>query len=126
MSASTLAEMIAGSFRELHEGSIVKGRILEIKPQVVLVDIGYKSEGAIPASEFEDEDIQARNLSMLLEDSGYDVVGVVPTAEDALAVYQNCVPEFAVIDFNLGSAIDGLTLARHLSERYSTRVVIVT
>ena len=41
-------------------------------------------------------------------------------------MYQNCVPEFAVIDFNLGSAIDGLTLARHLSERYSTRVVIVT
>jgi ActR/RegA family two-component response regulator len=74
----------------------------------------------------EDEDVQARNLSMLLEDSGYDVVGIVPTAEDALAVYQSCVPEFAVIDFNLGSAIDGLTLARHLSERYSTRVVIVT
>ncbi|MFM2169309.1 MAG: ribosomal protein, partial [Verrucomicrobiota bacterium] len=44
MSANaTLADLIAGSFRELSEGSIVKGRILEIKPQVVLVDIGYKS-----------------------------------------------------------------------------------
>ena len=59
MSAQTLAEMIAGSFRELHEGSIVRGRILEIKPQVVLVDIGYKSEGAIPSNEFEDEEIEA-------------------------------------------------------------------
>jgi small subunit ribosomal protein S1 len=58
MSTQTLAEMISGSFRELSEGSIVKGRILEIKPQVVLVDIGYKSEGAIPSNEFEDEDIQ--------------------------------------------------------------------
>jgi len=55
MSATaTLAELIAGSFRELSEGSIVKGKILEIKPQVILVDIGYKSEGAIPSNEFED------------------------------------------------------------------------
>lgn len=74
----------------------------------------------------EDESIQAQNLSLLLADSGYDVVGVVPTAEDALAIYQDRIPEYAVIDFNLGSAIDGLTLARHLYERYSTRVVIVT
>lgn len=74
----------------------------------------------------EDESIQAQNLSMLLADSGYDVVGVVPTAEDALAVYRDCIPEYAVIDFNLGSPIDGLTLARHLYERYATRVVIVT
>lgn len=53
MSNLTLAEMIAGSFRELSEGSVVKGKILEIKPQVILVDIGYKSEGAIPSNEFE-------------------------------------------------------------------------
>ncbi|MTV69918.1 S1 RNA-binding domain-containing protein, partial [Streptococcus pneumoniae] len=46
------------SFRTFQEGAIVKGRILEIKPQIVLVDIGYKSEGAIPSNEFEDEDIQ--------------------------------------------------------------------
>jgi len=39
---------------EFREGSIVKGRILEIRPREVLVDIGYKSEGVIPSSEFED------------------------------------------------------------------------
>src|SRR4029453_15229173 len=35
-------------------GQIVKGIIIEVRPREVLVDIGYKSEGAIPASEFED------------------------------------------------------------------------
>ncbi len=35
-------------------GSIVKGTIIEIRPKEVLVDIGYKSEGVIPATEFED------------------------------------------------------------------------
>jgi small subunit ribosomal protein S1 len=35
-------------------GQIVKGRILTINPKDVLVDIGYKSEGSIPLSEFSD------------------------------------------------------------------------
>ncbi len=35
-------------------GNIVKGAIIEVRPKEVLVDIGYKSEGVISASEFED------------------------------------------------------------------------
>src|SRR6059036_180082 len=35
-------------------GSIVKGTIIEVRPKEVLVDIGYKSEGVISGSEFED------------------------------------------------------------------------
>ena len=38
--------LLATRFREMREGSIVTGTIQEIRPQVVLVDIGYKSEGA--------------------------------------------------------------------------------
>ena len=51
-----MQELIARSLRDFKEGSIVKGRILEIRPREVLVDIGYKSEGVIPASEFDDMD----------------------------------------------------------------------
>ena len=54
-----MKDLIAKSFREFKEGQIVKGRILEVRPREVLVDIGYKSEGAIPLSEFDDaEDLQ--------------------------------------------------------------------
>ena len=35
-------------------GEIVKGTVIEVRPKEVLVDIGYKSEGSVPASEFED------------------------------------------------------------------------
>jgi small subunit ribosomal protein S1 len=49
-----MQELIAKSLRDFKEGSIVKGRILEIRPREVLVDIGYKSEGVIHASEFDD------------------------------------------------------------------------
>src|SRR5258708_33514829 len=35
-------------------GNIVKGNVIEVRSKEVLVDIGYKSEGAISANEFED------------------------------------------------------------------------
>jgi small subunit ribosomal protein S1 len=35
-------------------GQIVSGTVIEVRPKEVLVDIGYKSEGVIPASEFAD------------------------------------------------------------------------
>ena len=35
-------------------GEIVPGRIIEVRAKEALVDIGYKSEGTVPAAEFED------------------------------------------------------------------------
>src|ERR1043165_6290606 len=35
-------------------GEIVKGRVIEVRPKEVLVDIGYKSEGVINGGEFDD------------------------------------------------------------------------
>src|SRR3977135_3244621 len=42
------------SFKNLQEGQIIRGRVLSITPSEVIVDIGYKSEGMIPLSEFTD------------------------------------------------------------------------
>ena len=36
------------------EGEIVQGTVLSVTKDVVIVDIGYKSEGVINASEFSD------------------------------------------------------------------------
>ena len=36
------------------QGEIVKGTVIEVRPKEVMVDIGYKSEGIIPANEFID------------------------------------------------------------------------
>ena len=45
-------DVMSNPMKEFREGSIVKGRILEVRPREVLVDIGYKSEGVIPITEF--------------------------------------------------------------------------
>src|SRR5881296_1807143 len=48
----SMENLLAAGVAQPAEGSIVKGKILDIRPSEVLVDIGYKSEGVIPASEF--------------------------------------------------------------------------
>ena len=50
----TMEEAMRQSAMRFAAGEIVKGTIIEVRPKEVLVDIGYKSEGVIPANEFED------------------------------------------------------------------------
>ncbi len=50
----SLADLYAHSLRDIKEGQVVKGRIISISPQEVIIDIGYKSEGSIPLDEFND------------------------------------------------------------------------
>ena len=88
MSTELLA-LIDKSFREIREGSIVIGRIIEIQPQIVLVDIGYKSEGAIPVSEFEDEEIEVgKEIEVLLERLENDE-GMIVLSKEKAAHKQN-------------------------------------
>ncbi len=47
-----MARMYEETLQDFSVGSIVPGRVVEIRPTEALVDIGYKSEGVLPASEF--------------------------------------------------------------------------
>ena len=50
----TMEEAMKHSAMRFAAGEIVKGTVIEVRPKEVLVDIGYKSEGAVPASEIQD------------------------------------------------------------------------
>ena len=75
---------------DFREGSIVKGRILEVRPHEVLVDIGYKSEGVIPITEFEDvENLEVGDeVDVLLERLENDE-GMVVLSKEKAAYRQN-------------------------------------
>ncbi len=47
-----MSELYEESLRRVQEGEVVKGRIVSITKEFVMVDIGYKSEGQIPIHEF--------------------------------------------------------------------------
>ncbi len=87
--SAQLWELINARHKDLRENSIVRGTIIDIKPQVILVDIGYKSEGVIPAAEFEDDDIQVGDeVEVLLEKLENDE-GMVVLSKEKAAHKQN-------------------------------------
>jgi len=49
-----MMEMYNGTLASIEEGEIVKSRVLEIRENLVVLDIGFKSEGTIPLEEFKD------------------------------------------------------------------------
>jgi small subunit ribosomal protein S1 len=105
MNNQSLVELIEGRFRELKEGSIVKGTILEIKPQVVLVDVGYKSEGVIPVSEFEDDDIEVGDEIEVLLEKLENEEGMVVLSKEKAAYKQNW--DSVVLAFQEGRLVRG-------------------
>ena len=62
----------------LEEGQIVNGKIISVSPSEVIVDIGYKSEGIIPRSEFRSsEKLEVGDNIQVLLESKEDEDGMV-------------------------------------------------
>ena len=49
-----MMDMYNGTLASIEEGEIVKSKVLEIRDNMVVLDIGFKSEGTIPLEEFKD------------------------------------------------------------------------
>jgi small subunit ribosomal protein S1 len=93
-----LSALIDQEFREFREGSIVNGTILDIRPQVVIVDIGYKSEGVVPVQEFEDEEIEVGDEVEILLEKLEDDDGMIVLSKEKAAHKQNWDKIVAVFD----------------------------
>src|SRR4030042_1923192 len=52
-----MERLYAETFHSIKEGAMLKGRIMVLKQDCVIVDVGYKSEGIIPIEEFSEEEI---------------------------------------------------------------------
>ena len=89
MNISDLEALIDSKLPTFRKGDIVDGTILEIRQQVVLVDIGYKSEGVISISEFEDEEIEVGDKIEVLLESLENDEGLVVLSKEKAAHKQN-------------------------------------
>jgi len=56
ISEMSMEEMYERSLKQINEGELITGEIIKIEEELVLVDIGYKSEGGIPIYEFRNSD----------------------------------------------------------------------
>jgi small subunit ribosomal protein S1 len=63
-----MVAMYSGTLESIEEGEIVKAKVLEVRENLVVLDIGFKSEGAVPIEEFKDSPVQVGDeVEVLLE-----------------------------------------------------------
>ncbi len=54
--SSMLEDYLEKDFLDIQDGSIIKGKVVRIDDEKVIVDVNFKSEGQIPIEEFQDSD----------------------------------------------------------------------
>ncbi len=63
MDRETLAALYDETFKNIEEGTITEGRVIDIQRDRVVVDIGYKSEGMIPVDQFTQEELDTLKVN---------------------------------------------------------------
>jgi small subunit ribosomal protein S1 len=86
----TMEEALAESTINYTEDQIVKGTVIEVRNKEVLVDIGYKSEGSIPANEFDDiKEVKVGDTFDVLIERLEDRDGMVVLSKERAEFRQN-------------------------------------
>ena len=100
MSELTFEQMLEESFKTIHAGEVVEGTVISVKPEEVVLNIGYKSDGILTRNEYTNEpDVDLTK-----------VVNVVDTLEAK------------VLKVNDGEGHVVLTYQRLTADRGSTRI----
>jgi small subunit ribosomal protein S1 len=63
---SSLQEEYLKALNEIEEGQLIDGKVVEVTPETVFVDVGYKSEGKIPIEEFQETPQIGDDVSVVL------------------------------------------------------------
>jgi len=52
MSEMTFEQMLEASFKTIHTGEVVEGTVIDVKPNEMILNIGYKSDGVLTKNEY--------------------------------------------------------------------------
>ena len=74
----------------------------------------------------EDDLVVGSELADVLTEQGLTVAGPVADGVEALKMARDTPPAVAIVDLNLAGEINGLTVARHLVEKFGVRIVFVS
>ncbi|MGA0368369.1 MAG: 30S ribosomal protein S1 [Kiritimatiellia bacterium] len=111
LTGAQLEKLYENSLKEFNEGSIIEGEIVYIRPNDIMVDVGYKSEGVIPKSEFKkSEEFQIGDKIEVLLERLEDDNGMVVLSKQRAELQKNW--EKILSDYNEGDLIEGVVEGR--------------
>ena len=100
MSELTFEQMLEGSLKTIHTGEVVEGTVIDVKPEEIVLNIGYKSDGILTRSEYTNE-------------AGVDLTTVVKVGDTM---------EVKVLKVNDGEGQVVLTYKRLAADRGNKRI----
>jgi DNA-binding LytR/AlgR family response regulator len=74
----------------------------------------------------EDEMIIAANISLQLNNLGYDVTGIIPRAEEVLSEIRQHIPDIILMDINLKGDLDGIEVVKLIQKEFKIPVIYLT
>ena len=101
-SAEDMTRLYEETLRDIQEGEVVKGRVIKVSSDFVLVDVGYKSEGQIPIQEFRNDDGEIT----VKENDEVEVLLERREDEDGLVVLSKSKADQARVWDTIGKAFD--------------------
>jgi small subunit ribosomal protein S1 len=95
MTREEVAKLLEEKISSFKPGSLIKGRVLRANSEEVLIDIEYKSEGAVPREEFKndvDEELKGKEINVIVESLDPNKNGFIPLSKekaDILLYWEN-------------------------------------
>lgn len=83
-------------------------------------------ERAVKILIVEDEMVIAANISLQLSELGYEVTGILPRGEEALAHVRVEIPDIVLMDIQLKGKMDGIETAQLMQVDYNIPVIYLT
>ena len=100
MSELTFEQMLEESFKTIHAGEVVEGTVIDVKPDEIILNVGYKSDGILTKNEY-------------TNDSSVDLTAVVKPGDTM---------EVKVLKVNDGEGQVVLTYKRLAADRGNKRI----
>jgi small subunit ribosomal protein S1 len=108
-----MEKLYAETIHQIEEGSILQGRVVYVKQDGIIVDIGYKSEGFIPAEEFSPEELSGISAGDVIEAYVVDIQdseGVVMLSKEKASKIKAW--ELLESAFHKGTLVEGTICGR--------------
>lgn len=111
LTATQLEALYENSLKDFDEGSIIEGEIVYIRANDIMVDVGYKSEGVIPKSEFKkSEELNVGDTIEVLLERLEDDNGMVVLSKQRAELQKNW--DRILADYSEGDIIEGTVEGR--------------
>ena len=104
-----------------------KGNLMRLTPEMpVSADSLLPQEATARVLVVEDEALVAAYIADVLQESGFEVVGIASTGREALSIARDCRADIALVDITLAGPLDGIEVACFIRQLHGIGTIFLS